>query len=100
MSLYLSVILNYSVIMNKLFTNLLLPLSAIIFAFNLYGQHDHSKCGTTEELHKLYEKDPGLKKVIEKSFKTKYKTEKTGDETTLYIIPVVFHVLHESQLSL
>jgi len=82
--------------MNKLFTNLLLPLSAIIFAFNLYGQHDHSKCGTTEELHKLYEKDPGLKKVIEKSFKTKYKTEKTGDETTLYIIPVVFHVLHEN----
>ena len=82
--------------MNKLFTNLLLPLSAVIFAFNLYGQHDHSKCGTTEELHKLYKSDPGLRKIIEKSFETKYQVEKSGEDTTLYIIPLVFHVLHEN----
>jgi PKD repeat protein len=96
LSLYLSVILNYSVIMNKLFTNLLLPLSAIIFAFNLYGQHDHSKCGTNEELNKLYESDPGLRKIMEKAFSTNYQVEKSGEDTTLYIIPIVFHVLHEN----
>jgi PKD repeat protein len=81
--------------MNKLFTNLLLPITAIIFAFSTFGQHDHSKCATSEELIKLYESDPSLQKQMEKSFSSKTKLEKTGEGDTLLIIPVVFHVIHE-----
>ena len=81
--------------MSKLFTNLLLPVIAIIFAFNSFGQHDHSRCGTDEELLKLYEKDPSLKKRMELSFSSKTKLEKSDDGDTLLIVPVVFHVLHE-----
>ena len=49
--------------------------SAIIFAFSTFGQHDHSKCATSEELIKLYESDPSLQKQMEKSFSSKTKLE-------------------------
>ena len=95
MFLYLSVIFNNTVIMNKLFTYLILPLVALI-SLNSYAQTDHFQCGLDQRLRELYAADPKLEADQAKMLYNArhYKMEK-GEKATVYTIPVVFHIIHQ-----
>jgi len=82
--------------MNKLFTNLLLPISAL-FIFNATAQEVNYKCGLTHELEKLYKEDPSLEKDQQEFLLNAKKRnfQKGEKSTTVYTIPVVFHIIHE-----
>lgn len=49
-------------------------------------------CGTAEVTQKMFLKDPKLKQDFESSFSN---SAAKSDDTTVFIIPVVFHVLHQ-----
>ncbi len=95
MFLYLSVIFNNSVIMNKLFTYLILPLVALI-SLNSFAQTGHFQCGSDERLRELYAADPKLEADQAKMLQNarQYKMVK-GEKTTVYTIPIVFHIIHQ-----
>ena len=95
MFLYLSVIFNNSVIMNKLFTYLILPLVALI-SLNSFAQTEHFQCGLDEQLRKLYAEDPQLELDQQKMLNNarQMKREK-GEKSTVYTIPIVFHIIHQ-----
>ncbi|MGC6434562.1 MAG: M43 family zinc metalloprotease [Crocinitomicaceae bacterium] len=82
--------------MNKLFTRLFLSLSASILMFGAVAQEKPHKCGTDHELQRLLKEKPELRKKLEKAFSLNHSTLKSYDDSTLYIIPVVFHVLHQN----
>ena len=82
--------------MNKLFTKLFLSLSASILMFGAVAQEKPHKCGTDHELQRLLKEKPELRKKLEKAFSLNHSTLKSYDDSTLYIIPVVFHVLHQN----
>jgi len=50
-------------------------------------------CATQEKINALWAENPQLEKDWKKSFLEN--AEKDGDDTTVFIIPIVFHILHE-----
>jgi PKD repeat protein len=57
----------------------------------------NAPCGTAEQLKKLYAENPQLEADyyhLLNKFKETHINSK-GDKTTVYVIPVVFHILHE-----
>ena len=81
--------------MNKLFTYLILPLVALI-SLNSFAQNEHFQCGLDEQLRKLYAEDPKLEADHQRMLHNarQMKREK-GDKSTVYTIPVVFHIIHQ-----
>ena len=82
--------------MNKLFTKLFLSLSASILMFGAVAQENPHKCGTDHELQRLLKEKPELRKKLEKAFSENQAKLKSYDDSTVYIVPVVFHVLHQN----
>lgn len=60
-------------------------------ANSIIGQ-ENTWCGTAEVTQKMFLKDPKLKQDFESSFSN---SAAKSDDTTVFIIPVVFHILHE-----
>lgn len=62
-----------------------------------FAQDKHFSCGIDGQLRKLYAENPGLEadyyRLLQNSKHT-FKT-KSGDDSTVYRIPIVFHILHE-----
>lgn len=60
------------------------------------AQHDF-KCGTAERLRKLYAENPGMEEEFYSLMNSNKKTstDAKGNKTTVYTIPVVFHIVHE-----
>lgn len=81
-----------------------LILSTVVFSMMAVvanAQHDH-KCGINEALHFVYEHEPTLKEEAEmrallKNSKVEPVTSngEAKSDSILYVIPVVFHVLHQ-----
>ncbi len=74
--------------MNKL----LYSLFAIIVASSYGVAQDHFNCGTQHQLNQLYAENPQLEKDYEQLFLNGFTK---SDDSTVFIIPIVFHVLHE-----
>lgn len=56
---------------------------------------DHFSCGLNKKLAVLYAENPQLEKDHEKLFLNGMHTEvKGGEKTTIFTIPVVFHIIH------
>jgi len=55
------------------------------------------KCGTAERLRKLYAENPGMEEEFYNLMNANKKTttNEKGLKTTVYTIPIVFHVVHE-----
>lgn len=71
---------------------------AALFTLNLSAQ-DHEFCGTDHEYHKLVEQHPELIQIAKDYEKTIQKkileNRAKGGDDQIYIVPVVFHVLHD-----
>jgi PKD repeat protein len=81
---------------------------AILLCFTLPNVNVHaqeSQCGTSEYMQKLFDADPQLKQEYEKenarlaaidkaAFADNYK-DNTRAAGTVYVVPVVFHVIHQ-----
>lgn len=80
--------------MNKIYTLIFFSVIAFI-SVNSFAQEDHSKCGINHYMEELYKKDPELRKRIEKNFETPIALKSDTVDTNLFIIPVVFHILHQ-----
>lgn len=85
--------------MNKIFTCLLVS-SISFLATKSYAQEEkHFKCGAHTELNRMLKEHPDLaKKIAASEAKTQQKLQqKDGvDLTTVYTIPVVFHIIHQN----
>lgn len=83
--------------------NLLLTLLFTLSILSGYAQHDHDgiPCGTDEMLYKLYQENPELQSGIEnasqelEAFTSNYVQSPQARAGNPYIIPVVFHVIHD-----
>jgi len=93
--------------------NKFLPLALATFALSVsLRAQDIKPCGTTEAMNEVFRQHPELKAEFEareaiaaqqdaEAYKTGYgkKTQKSGGpnqtQGTVYVIPVVFHILHE-----
>jgi len=78
--------------------NLLLGALAVFgLTSTVFGQEKHFSCGNAEQLKKLYAENPGLEAdyyhLLNKNKSIIH--SKSGDDTTIYTIPIVFHILHE-----
>lgn len=85
--------------MNKIFTCLLVTSMSIISMKSIAQEDKHFNCGLGHQLKELYKQNPGLEEKIEKESQQSYlrSLEKSDEiDTTLYIIPIVFHILHEN----
>ena len=83
---------------NKRFTALLILLLSIFFLPAAISQsREGFHCGTTEALKKLYAKYPQLENDYNKFVKDNTSTQNkiASEKTHVFIIPVVFHVLHQ-----
>lgn len=74
--------------MNKL----LYSLFAIIIASSYGVAQEHFNCGTQHQLNQMYAENPQLEKDYQQLFLNGFTKE---DDTTVFIIPMVFHILHE-----
>ena len=74
--------------MNKL----LYSLFAILIASSYGTAQDHLQCGTQHQMNQRYAENPQLEKDYEQLFLNGFTKE---DDTTVFIIPMVFHILHE-----
>ena len=85
--------------MNKIFTCLLVS-SLSILSMHTFAQEDkHFSCGLNHQLKELYKQHPDLEEKIarENDLTRQRLNQKSGTvDTTLYIIPIVFHILHEN----
>jgi PKD repeat protein len=77
--------------------NLLLGALAVFGMFStVYGQEKHFNCGNAEQLKKLYAAHPELEDdYYHLLHKAKMSGYSKSDDTTIYNIPIVFHILHE-----
>ncbi|MBI1837893.1 MAG: T9SS type A sorting domain-containing protein [Flavobacteriia bacterium] len=83
--------------MNKIFTCLLVTSLSVLSMKSFAQEEKHFNCGLGHQLKELYKQNPELEKKIEaESEKARLRgLEKDGaDDSTVYIIPIVFHVLH------
>lgn len=76
--------------MNKL----LYSLVALILGTGFSVAQGHLNCGTQEKINAIWAENPQLERDWKKSFAANL--EKDGDDTTIFIIPIVFHILHEN----
>lgn len=74
--------------MNKL----LYSLFAVIIASSYGVAQEHFKCGTQHQQNQLYAENPQLEKDYEQLFLNGFTK---SDDSTVFIIPMVFHILHE-----
>lgn len=74
--------------MNKL----LYSLVAILFAGSYATAQENFNCGTNHQHNMLYASNPQLEKDYEKLFLNGFQKD---DDSTIFIIPIVFHILHE-----
>ncbi|MDR0802440.1 MAG: hypothetical protein LBE77_07855, partial [Fluviicola sp.] len=74
----------------------LLSFIGVISTGNSYAQETRFSCGNDEQLRKMYAENPGLEEDYKKLV-NRYKENRLirGKSTTVRIIPVVFHILHE-----
>jgi PKD repeat protein len=85
--------------MNKIFTCLLVSSLSILSMQTIAQEDKHFSCGLNHQLKELYKQNPDLEKKIahENELTRQRLNQKTGTvDTTLYIIPIVFHILHEN----
>lgn len=63
---------------------------------NYFAQDGHFKCGTTEQLKKLYAEDPQLE-IDQQKLMEQYRDYKfdDGQKRAVIVIPIVFHIIHE-----
>ncbi|MES2800233.1 MAG: M43 family zinc metalloprotease [Bacteroidota bacterium] len=61
-----------------------------------FGYSQELKCGLQEKLNALYAQDPQMELEYHKLIKNSQNSEKDYDSTTVYTVPIVFHVLHEN----
>lgn len=64
---------------------------------SVFGQGPIKPCGTDEHIRRLYAENPELLAEHQLLLKNSAHTEitKSGDSTTVYIIPIVFHIIHQ-----
>lgn len=85
----------------KLKLNSFLFALAVGLSLTSYAQNDHFNCGHDNYMRKLWAEDPQLKadflKLLQNSKVEKGFTSKAGeeDQRTVYVIPIVFHILHQ-----
>lgn len=73
---------------------LILGVCGVLFAPQLQAQETFT-CGLSKKLAVLYAENPQLEKDHEKLFLNGMHTEiKNGEKTTIFTIPVVFHIIH------
>lgn len=75
--------------MNKL----LYSLVAILFAGSYATAQESFNCGANHQHAKLFADNPQLEKDYEKLFLNGFQEKE--DDTTVFVIPIVFHILHE-----
>lgn len=77
-------------IINSIAAGLLLLAPAMVKA------QEHFNCGTEQAIYKLYQEHPEMKEEFLKMerFLDTQKPSKDKDGNTVYIVPVVFHILH------
>ncbi|MDR0802859.1 MAG: hypothetical protein LBE77_09985, partial [Fluviicola sp.] len=71
-------------------------LIGVISTGNSFAQETHFNCGSGTQLQKLYAENPGLEQDYKKLV-NRYKETRMihGKATTIRIIPIVFHIVHE-----
>ena len=71
-------------------------LIGMISTGNSFAQETHFNCGSSTQLRKLYAENPGLEEDYKKLV-NRYKENRIvrGKSTTVRIIPIVFHIVHE-----
>ncbi|WP_300661457.1 M43 family zinc metalloprotease [Fluviicola sp.] len=71
-------------------------LIGMISTGNSFAQETHFNCGSSTQLRKLYAENPGLEEDYKKLV-NRYKENRiiNGKSTTVRIIPIVFHIVHE-----
>ena len=79
--------------------NLLLgvfSLIGVISTGNSFAQETHLSCGSSAQIQKLYAENPGLEQDYKKLL-NRYKETRMirGKATTIRVIPIVFHIVHE-----
>jgi PKD repeat protein len=62
---------------------------------SLNAQVDHFTCGHAQRTQELWEKDPQLREDYRKLMESSRQTAKSGEKVAPYIIPVVFHIVHQ-----
>ncbi len=83
--------------------NLMFAIFNLCFVFVMNAQHEHDgiPCGTDEMLYKVYHENPDLQSGIQRaaeeleSFTANYIQSAQPKSGNPYIIPVVFHVIHD-----
>lgn len=71
----------------------LLTLAGMLILTSSFAQQ--FSCGLTEKLNKLYAEDPQMEKDFIKLMKNSMSIAKDGDDSTVFTIPVVFHIIHK-----
>src|SRR5687768_2651757 len=67
-----------------------------MLAGSAVSAQESPRCGTTEQLRKLYTEHPELEEDYRQFLQNNATIVKDGDQTRfIYKIPVVFHILHE-----
>lgn len=95
MFLSLAVLFNYRIVMNKLYTYLLLSL-IVLFNLNSFAQETPFKCGHHTKLQEMYKKDPTMKADREKLLQNaKSHATVNSEKEIIYTIPIVFHIIHQ-----
>ncbi len=59
------------------------------------AQDDHFKCSTDAKMKEFYDKNPQARIDRENFLKSIFESRATYDDSTIYTIPVVFHILHK-----
>lgn len=84
--------------MNKIFTCLLVSSLTFLATKSFAQEEKHFKCGAHVELNKMLKEHPDLAKIIASNeAKTQQNLkQKSVDDSTVYTIPVVFHIVHQN----
>ena len=71
-------------------------LIGVISTGKSFAQETHFTCGSHTQMKKLYAENPGLEEDYKKLL-NRYKENRTvnGKSTTVRVIPIVFHIVHE-----
>ncbi len=74
-------------------------ITSVLFSKSVSAQEELKRCGTDAVIKQLYTDHPELMKAAveqEMAYGSKMALGKKAEDTTVYIIPVVFHVLHQN----
>jgi PKD repeat protein len=73
----------------------LLGAFALTLTNNVNAQEDGFKCATDAKMKVFYDKNPQARIDRENFFKNIFASRATYDDSTIYTIPIVFHILHK-----